>query len=161
MKPKVELPDYLIVRLFIFCFAILTAISPVYASRRLLAGDESRIRNLMQKQVDAWNAGNLEKFMETYLKSDQLVFIGKNGPKYGWQETLDNYRKSYPSRDAMGKLNFDILKIDPISRKAVFLTGKYHLTRIVGDVEGYFTLVIKKVGKEWLIVSDHSSSSVH
>ncbi len=53
--------------------------------------EKSEINSLLTKQVDAWNEGNLEKFMETYLKSDELVFVGSRGPTYGWQATLENY----------------------------------------------------------------------
>jgi hypothetical protein len=49
-----------------------------------------------------------KEYMQGYLKSDSLVFVSKNGPKYGWDNTLNNYLKSYPDRSAMGNLTFDI-----------------------------------------------------
>lgn len=111
---------------------------------------------MLQKQVSAWNEGNLEKLMETYLKSEDLVFIGSRGPTYGWQATLDNYKKGYPDKAVMGKLNFRILKISQIDKKTFFVIGKFELTRKIGNQTGYFSLVIQKNRKNRSIISDHS-----
>ena len=95
--------------------------------------------------------------MDGYWRSDSLRFIGSRGLTYGWQQTLDNYRKGYPDRDAMGILNFTILSIEPLSRKSAFVVGKWHLKRTKGDLSGHFTLLWRKVDGKWVIVADHSS----
>jgi hypothetical protein len=59
----------------------------------------------------------------------------------------------------MGNLKFTILDISKIDRKTVYVIGKFELTRDIGNLSGHFTLVIQKIKNEWLIVSDHSSSS--
>jgi hypothetical protein len=119
--------------------------------------DETAIRSLIETQRLAWNEGNIEKFMETYWKSDSLMFIGKSGVTYGWQKTMDNYKKGYPDTAAMGKLDFDILEVKRLSVMYFFVVGKWHLTRSIGDVGGHFTLLFKKVKNKWVIVADHSS----
>lgn len=119
--------------------------------------DEVIIRATLETQRLAWNEGNVEKFMEAYWKSDSLMFIGKSGVTYGWQKTLDNYKQNYPDAAAMGKLTFDILEVKRLSVMYFFVVGKWHLTRTIGDVEGHFTLIFKKVKNKWVIVSDHSS----
>jgi len=118
-----------------------------------------KIEGLLAKQLEAWNEGNLEKFMETYWKSEKLSFVGSRGPTFGWQKTLDNYKKGYPDKAAMGQLKFTILNISKIDRKTVYVIGKFDLTREIGNLSGHYTLVIQKFGNEWLIVSDHSSST--
>ncbi len=118
---------------------------------------KSQITAIMQKQEDCWNTGDLECFMEGYWHSDQLVFIGKSGPKYGWDTTLENYQTSYPDRKTMGKLKFDLLKIDVISYQTSFVIGKWTLKREIGDLSGHFTLLWKKIEGQWTIVADHSS----
>jgi hypothetical protein len=119
--------------------------------------DETLIRAILETQRQAWNDGNIEKFMETYWKSDSLMFIGKSGVTYGWQNTMDNYKKGYPDTAAMGKLKFDILEVKRLSVMYFFVVGKWHLTRSIGDVGGHFNLIIKKVKNKWVIVADHSS----
>ena len=119
--------------------------------------DVLQIRHSLDRQVIAWNSGNLESFMETYWKSDSLMFIGKSGITYGWQNTLNNYKKGYPDTASMGKLNFEILSIKRLSVLYFSVVGKWHLKRSIGDVGGHFTLLFKRIGKRWYIVSDHSS----
>ncbi len=119
--------------------------------------DEQAVRHLLEAQRLAWNAGNLENFMSTYLLDDSLMFIGKSGVTYGWQNTLENYKKGYPDTAAMGKLRFDILEVKRLSVLYFFVVGKWHLTRSIGDVGGHFTLLLKKVNNKWVIIADHSS----
>lgn len=118
---------------------------------------QTAIRTLLAKQTASWNQGDLETFMSTYWKSDSLIFIGKRGPTYGWQATLDNYKKSYPDTTAMGKLAFNILEMKRLSADIYFVVGKWHLQRSIGDLEGHFTLVIKRIQGNWKIIADHSS----
>lgn len=95
--------------------------------------------------------------MELYWHSDSLLFIGKNGPTYGWENTLSNYRKSYPNPEAMGKLTFILLHEEKLSKDALFVVGKWHLSRSIGNVQGHFSLIFKKIDGKWKIVADHSS----
>ena len=119
--------------------------------------DEKSIRQLLSDQTRNWNNGDLEGFMNGYWENDSLLFIGKSGPKYGYQTTLANYRKGYPDTAAMGKLKFDILQMKRLSVMYYFVAGKFHLQRSIGDLEGYFTLLFKKMKGKWVIVVDHSS----
>jgi len=130
-----------------------------FGEEKISDKEKLKIENLLAKQVEAWNEGNLEKFMETYQNSEKLSFVGSRGPTFGWQQTLDNYKTGYPDKEAMGNLKFTILNISKIDKKTVYVIGKFDLTREIGNVSGYYTLVIQKFGKDWLIVSDHSSSS--
>jgi uncharacterized protein (TIGR02246 family) len=144
------------IRILALCILAILFTVPADAQKRLSDNDEAAIRALFQMQQDAWNRGDLDSFMEAYWNSPKLVFIGRNGPTYGWQQVLDNYKKNYPDTAAMGKLKFDILEISLIDKKTVFLIGKYQLTRTVGDAEGNFSLLLQKINGEWLIISDHS-----
>jgi len=121
------------------------------------SNDEMMIRKAMNEQLAAWNSGDLTRFMGTYWQDDSLMFIGKSGITYGWQKTLDNYKKGYPDTATMGKLDFTILQVKRLSVLYFFVVGKWHLTRSVGDVGGHFTLLFRKVKNKWVIVADHSS----
>ncbi len=58
---------------------------------------------------------------------------------------------------AMGKLDFEFVEIKRLSVIYYFVTGKWHLTRSVGNVGGWFTLLLRKIKGKWVIVKDHSS----
>lgn len=120
------------------------------------ADAEYKIRAVLTQQQTAWNEGNLEKFMEGYWKSDSLQFIGSS-IRYGWQPTLDNYKKNYSTLELMGRLQFDIWQIVPLAPDAYLLTGKYTLFREGDQPSGPFTLIFKKKNNGWVIVYDHTS----
>lgn len=122
------------------------------------AADRRAILQALARQNADWNAGRIEKFMVGYWPSDSLTFVGSTGVNYGYAATLSNYKKRYPDRASMGTLKFDILELDLLSRDLAYMIGHWHLTRPkVGDADGHFTLVWRKIKGKWLIVSDHSS----
>lgn len=118
---------------------------------------ETEIRALLQKQTEAWNRGDIEDFMEGYWKNDSLMFIGKSGITYGWQQTLDNYKRGYPDKTAMGQLTFTLIEIKRLSSKYYSVVGRWNLKRTIGDIGGHYTLLMKKINGVWVIISDHSS----
>jgi uncharacterized protein (TIGR02246 family) len=138
-------------------FAVLIVASISQTNIKPSESDEKMVRDLLRIQEDAWNGGNIEMFMTTYWKSPELVFIGSKGITHGWKGILERYKKNYPDTVTMGKLKFDILELNQIEKNTVFLIGKYTLTRSIGNVSGMFTLVLKKIKGQWLIISDHSS----
>ena len=111
---------------------------------------------VMNYQEQAWTDGDLEDFMKGYWQSDSLMFVGKNGIKYGWQTTYDNYKKSYPNKAAMGKLEFEVIKLE-VNGNAAYMLGKWGLIRGNDNPNGYFTLYWKKIDGNWLITIDHTS----
>jgi hypothetical protein len=137
-------------------FIILVCIFSVF-SLFSQSKDEKAVRALLDLQVQEWNKGNIPLFMETYWKSDSLMFIGKSGVTYGWQKTLDNYKKNYPDKAAMGKLKFDLLQVKQLNSTHFFVVGKWYLTRSIGDVGGIFSLLFRKVANRWIIIADHTS----
>ncbi|MBI5542015.1 MAG: DUF4440 domain-containing protein [Bacteroidia bacterium] len=118
---------------------------------------EKSVRLTLADQEKAWNNGDLVSYMNGYWNNDSLKFIGKSGIQYGWQKTLDNYKKSYPDKSSMGNLKFEIVKIELLSDNSAFVIGKWALTREKGDINGYFTLLFKIIDGKTVIVCDHSS----
>ncbi|MCB0670094.1 MAG: DUF4440 domain-containing protein [Saprospiraceae bacterium] len=125
----------------------------------ILAQRVEKVRKEMEEllvaQSSAWNQGNVEDFMKTYWDDENLLFLSKNGPTFGYRNTLENYYKRYPDRDAMGYLTFEIVRLDKRSRSVYSLVGKYHLNRDKMDnLSGFFLLIIKKIKGDWKIVAD-------
>lgn len=113
------------------------------------------IRAVMLQQETDWNNGDIRSFMNGYWQNDSLQFIGNKGITMGWQKTLNNYLKAYDTRDKMGQLHFSDLQIRVLSDVSAFVIGKWRLER-TQPVEGYFTLLWRKVDGKWLIVCDHT-----
>ncbi len=119
--------------------------------------DEKAIRQILADQTKAWNSGNIEEYMKGYWQSDSLVYIGKSGPRYGYKSTLANYKRGYPDTSAMGKLDLQVLQLKKLSLEYYFVIGAWHLQRTAGDIQGSFTLLLRKIKNKWYIIADHSS----
>src|ERR1051326_2384402 len=119
--------------------------------------DALSIRNVLNDQVKAWNNGDIETFMQGYWKNDSLMFIGKSGINWGWQKTLESYKKRYPDTTAMGQLSFDIILVKELSPEYYYVVGKWMLKRSIGDLTGHYNLLLRKINGRWLIIADHSS----
>jgi hypothetical protein len=120
------------------------------------SSEKDAIMNVMNMQEQAWSDGSVDDFMKGYWQSDSLMFVGKNGIKYGWETTLDNYKKSYPDKAAMGKLEFDVIKLE-VNGTSAFMLGKWSLIRENDNPNGYFDLYWKKINGNWVITIDHTS----
>jgi|TARA_B110000093_G_C12747177_1_gene316936 hypothetical protein len=118
-----------------------------------LTGMPAEISEIMQNQQNAWNSGDIEGFMIGYWDSEELLFIG-NSVNNGYETTLSNYKKSYPTREDMGSLEFTNLIWVPVSSDAGLLIGEWNL---IGINNGMYSLLWKKMEGEWLIIADHSS----
>lgn len=132
--------------LLIFVFAISVAAQD----------DKAEILTVMNAQEKAWSNYDLEGFMQGYWKNDSLKFYGSRGITYGWKQTLENYKKSYPTKDDTGKLNFKINDISKIDEGSYWVMGEYYLKRNVGDANGIFMIIFRKIDGEWKIVADMS-----
>ncbi|MBK9314263.1 MAG: nuclear transport factor 2 family protein [Acidobacteria bacterium] len=120
-----------------------------------------RILAVLDKQVAAWNAGDLEKFMVGYWRSPELTFYSSNGKVNGWEATLERYRKTYQAEGReMGKLVFDDLDITMLGPDSALVRGRWKLAFSDGkQIGGIFTLVFRQLRNEWKIVHDHTSST--
>ena len=125
----------------------------------LTAAVEDDIRQVLDKQVAAWNRGDLRAFMEGYEDSASTTFAGTTITK-GHAQVLANYLKRYPGKENMGALRFSDLEIHPLNDEYTSVIGRWHLTRTRaagGDTGGIFTLLFRKTAHGWKIILDHTS----
>ena len=136
------------------CFILFLCFSTIVFSQ---STDEIAIRKVMQDQQDAWNNYNIEGFMQGYWKSDSLQFYSRGYITKGWQQTLDNYKKNYTSKEQTGQLTFKLNSISPIEKGSYYIMGEYFLKRTVGDAHGEFIIIFRKINGEWKIIADMST----
>src|SRR6266849_10215761 len=126
----------------------------------VLFAHSDEIRTLLKNSEAAWNRGDLAAFASDYEDSPQTTFIGREITRGGAQAILERYRRSYPNREAMGKLTFSEIEIRTLAADVALATGKYELKRTAaagGDTSGRFTLILRKSAEGWKIIHDHSS----
>ena len=130
-----------------------------YAQEKTVNYETSKkeIKIMMLQQANDWSNGDIEAFMEGYIKSDSLKFVGSRGLTYGWKNTLENYKKGYPTAAHTGTLTFKLLDFGQLANDVFLVIGEFHLKRTVGDADGMFSIILKRINGEWKIIADHSS----
>ncbi len=139
------------------CMPIFTFV--IFMTFNLLSGqneDVEAIQQILDEQTIAWSNNDLEGFMQGYWKSDSLTYFSGGMITKGWQTTLDNYKKKYPTKAHSGKLDFKIAEITKISDDIYYVIGEYFLIRDAGDANGTFMIIFKRMGGEWKIIADSS-----
>ena len=97
------------------------------------------IEALIDRQVDAWNRGDLEGFCADY--TEDTVFISPSGRSQGRSQVLERYRRRYPDRSAQGTLSIDILDFKGHDGTEVSMLGDARPSRIHSvSVVGRWTL---------------------
>ena len=116
------------------------------------------LTKIMKTQSAAWNKGDIDGFMQAYWKSEKLSFSAGGQTTRGWVATRDRYKKKYATKEKMGQLTFSDLEITLLSKDAALVLGRWKLVRKADAPSGNFSLVFRKLGDEWVIIHDHSSS---
>jgi len=143
----------------VFSLILLCALSTPAQTFR--STTEPAVRQVLERQQEAWNHHDLESFMAGYWNSPELTFFSGAKIYSGWQSTLERYRKTYQSEGReMGKLEFSDLKIEALAPVAALVRGALHLTMSDGKTpHGWFTLVFRKFPDGWKIIHDHTSAA--
>lgn len=118
----------------------------------------AEIRALLDRQVTAWNRGDIEGFMTGYARTDSVRYASGGSVYRGWTTALERYRRSYPDRAAMGTLTFGRLTIRVLSPRWAMAFGAWQLERASDAPHGLFTLLLERRSPGWRIVHDHTSS---
>ena len=116
--------------------------------------DQKAIQAVLDMQSTAWSEGDLDRFMQGYWNDEGLSFFGSSGLKEGWEATQSRYQQTYPNREKMGQLTFEIEKLAPISSGAYYVMGHYQLDRSNDSLNGYFMIIFKLIDGEWKIIAD-------
>lgn len=126
----------------------------------LAAADPTQaIRAELNKQSEAWNRGDLKTFLDSYLRSEEITFVGKNVTR-GFAAIVKRYETNYGTADKMGKLRFDEIEVKMLGERYALVLGRFHLTRNAaggGDASGRFTLVAERGKAGWKFIHDHTS----
>lgn len=120
--------------------------------------DKQQIFELLLQQSVDWNNGDIDAYMNGYWRSNKLRFASGDRLTYGWENTLKNYKKAYPSKLEMGELVFSEIMVEQINENTAIVFGSWQLSRETDMPHGLFTLHLKKFPEGWKIISDHTSS---
>lgn len=114
------------------------------------------VRLQLDRQVAAWNAGDLTAFFDGYVKSDQMRIVSSGKEEHGWAPTLARYKSRYTTRASMGTLTYSEIEIHVIDADHAWAYGHWELARGKDKPHGVFTLVLVRERKGWRILHDQS-----
>jgi len=140
-------------------FLLLAACATSGGSPAARAADEAAILSLLEAQDTAWNQGDIEGFMAGYLRSPDLRFASGGNITRGWDETVARYKARYGTGAEMGTLTTTDHEIEILSADAAIAHGKWQLDWQGEQPWGLYTLVLRKTGGEWRIVSDTTTAA--
>ena len=121
-----------------------------------LGDPETDIRAVMDAQVEAWNRGDIESYLEGYMESPELIFASRGTFSRGWDPLLKRYKVAYPEGN-MGTLRFDGVEVHTINDDTAWVIGSWWLEMENSSPHGAFTLIFRKTENGWRIIHDHSS----
>jgi uncharacterized protein (TIGR02246 family) len=121
-------------------------------------GDTAAVRAVLEEQDQAWNAGDLDRFMQTYWDDDGLTFYSGGNVMKGRKAVHERYRKTYQAEGKeMGQLTISELEVTMLSAEVAQARGRWRVVTKKETLEGLFTLVLRRFADGWKIVHDHTS----
>jgi len=120
---------------------------------------KAAVRDVLVRQQDAWNRGDIDGFMNGYARSASTVFVSEEEVRRGWETVRDRYRIRYSDRAKMGALSFSDIEVTMLSPDAAVVLGRWRLKRANDEPHGRFTLIFKHVPEGWRIIHDHTSAA--
>ncbi len=121
--------------------------------------DEQAIEAVLVRQRDAWNAGDIEGFMDGYARGEATIFTSGGNIRRGFEVTLAGYEQRYPDAAAMGTLDFRDIEIRGLGPDSAVALGLWELSDTPKAGGGVFTLVFFRAQDHWRIVHDHTSAA--
>jgi hypothetical protein len=118
------------------------------------------IQVVLDKQITAWNRGDLEGFMAGYWKSPDLVYLSNKTVVRGWQTLLDRYRQFYqpPNEGKMGTLSLPEEEITILGQDSAIVWGRFLVETNDGKNRGgLYTLAMRRLPEGWRTVYDRTS----
>jgi uncharacterized protein (TIGR02246 family) len=113
------------------------------------------VAEVLARQVQAWNRGDLEAFVSAY--AEDASFVSPTGLTQGRQAVLDRYRNRYPDKAAMGTLALEVVETRLADGAVASVVARWSLAYPGKPAaSGLTLLVLHRTGDRWLIVQDAS-----
>jgi ketosteroid isomerase-like protein len=155
---KTTIPAFVVV-LGLLCFGFLPvveALSPAGGAA------DANVRDTLQRLYAAWSDLDPAKAAPFYAKDADLVFYDIAPMKYsGWSDYAAGVPEAFaPYKSGRFTLNDDVRVHRQGNLAWATATWRADLVKKVGGtehMEGRYTAVLEKRGKEWLVVHEHMS----
>jgi uncharacterized protein (TIGR02246 family) len=117
------------------------------------------VTTMLESSARAWNAGDLEGFIDDYADDSMTTFMADGHAQYGFDWIRSNYARQFGPEAARDSLRFEEFAARALGPDHILATARYILYR--GDSttsSGPFTLVFEHRRGEWRIIHDHTNA---
>ena len=125
-----------------------------------MADIREHIRARFEEETQAWNRGDLDTYLAGYWDSQETRWISRGTIIRGIDAIRATYKSFYDSPEKMGKFELKDLEIDLLTESDALVLGTWLHTIGLVVRNGVFTVHMKKIGGEWVVVTDHTSATV-
>lgn len=141
---------------------ILLLAAPVWAQTGATERVKGEVTRSLQEGVEAWNAGDLDRFMTGYVKTPDMTFTAGGRVVRGYEALQQRYQTTYgTSKASMGQLRFENIEVWELGPNFALALGEWIVLlpgKGVGEqIRGVFSLVLERTGDGWKILHDHTS----
>ena len=116
---------------------------------------QESIESLLQRSVEAWNAGDLDGYVATYADGASTTMLTSDGRVVGQEAIRTMLAPSFEPGAERDSIRFEDVEVRPLPPLIGIVTGRY-LRERAGTVRasGWFTIVVRRAGVGWRIVHD-------
>lgn len=141
---------------------LLLLAAPAWAQNPASERVKTEVTRSLQDGVEAWNAGDLDRFMTGYVRTPEMTFTAGGKVVRGYDALQQRYQTTYGnSKASMGQLRFENIEVWELGPNFALALGEWILLlpgKGVGEqVKGIFSLVLERTGEGWKILHDHTS----
>jgi len=108
------------------------------------------VKSVLQSQIRCWSNGDIDGFMDGYIRDSSVRFVTSKKVKSSWSQILSDYKKGYPTKEAMGNLDF---LLDEVR----WLDSAAGLSQVIGRWQVIQEVVAAQMDRS----SDNSGSTKH
>jgi ketosteroid isomerase-like protein len=148
-------------RIILVVSSILLLFWSAYQLRKYMVGDrkakaEAAVNRLLENQQIAWNEGNLDKYLATYLPANEVSLQLGTSEVKGRKDLVELYTKQFQSYGKdHGTLTLDGLEIGMITDEAALVRGRWQVAhKQAAEEGGLFAMLVQKFPGGWRIVQE-------
>jgi ketosteroid isomerase-like protein len=120
---------------------------------------QGAVERMLAASAKAWNRGEIEGFMDDYVRSSNTTYIGASGLLVGYDRIRDRYAPLFDTGAHRDSLKFGDVRVRRLGAVEALATARWTLFQADSiTASGPFTLVLRHTSSGWKIIHDHSSS---
>jgi uncharacterized protein (TIGR02246 family) len=133
-----------------------TPSTPALPDRAELTG---AITAQLARSAEAWNRGELDRFVSDYAPDSGTGFVSSGHVQRGPDWIREHYLPRFAPGAKRDSLRFEDFDVRPLAPTVALVTARYNLYRDGQTTSsGPFTLVMERRPDGWKILHDHTSS---